>query len=108
MDENQTPWDLIKQALERKLSTESFENWIARTQFSRVDGRTIIVNVPDGHTVSFLQEEYSQQIDSLARSLGLGIERVLFHVTGHQDGGSGSRQYGGNSGSGAPPEIESP
>jgi chromosomal replication initiator protein len=101
MGENQTPWDLIKQALEQKLSTESFENWIARTQFSRVDGRTIVVNVPDGHTVSFLQEEYSQQIDSLARSLGIGVDRVLFHVNGHD----GARQSPGGM---APPEIESP
>jgi chromosomal replication initiator protein len=109
MGENQTPWDFIKRALEQKLSTESFENWIARTQFSRVEGRTIVVNVPDGHTVSFLQEEYSQQIDSLARSLGLGIDRVLFHVNGYPDGSdNGSRSSGGNFGSGAPPEIESP
>jgi chromosomal replication initiator protein len=108
MGENQTPWDLIKRALEQKLSTESFENWIARTQFSRVEGRTIVVSVPDGHTVSFLQEEYSQQIDTLARSLGLGIDRVLFHVNGYQDGsGGGFRAFGANSGS-APPEIESP
>src|SRR6266581_4353139 len=99
MGENQTPWDLIKQALEQKLSTESFENWISRTQFSRVEGRTIVVSVPDGHTASFLQEEYSQQIDSLARSLGLGIDRVVFHVQGHQEGfGSGERPHAGGSG----------
>jgi chromosomal replication initiator protein len=78
--ENQSPWDLIKRQLELKLSTESFENWIARTQFARVEGKTIVVNVPDGHTVSFLQEEYSQQVDSLARSVG--YDRVAFHVSG--------------------------
>jgi chromosomal replication initiator protein len=112
MDENQTPWDLIKQALERKLSTESFENWIARTQFSRVDGRAIVVTVPDGHTVSFLQEEYSQQIDLLARSLGLGVDRVIFHVNGSEARRDGSQQYrspdGGTSVNVAAPEIESP
>ncbi len=80
IDENQSPWDLIKRQLELKLSTESFENWIARTQFARVEGKTIVVNVPDGHTVSFLQEEYSQQVDSLARSVG--YDRVAFHVSG--------------------------
>ena len=66
-----------------------------------MEGRTIVVNVPDGHTVSFLQEEYSQQIDSLARSLGLGIDRVLFHVNGIRMARAARfRPFGTNSGSG--------
>ena len=108
-DEDQTPWDLIKQALERKLSTESFENWIARTQFSRVEGRSIVVNVPDAHTVSFLQEEYSQQIDSLARSTGTGVDRVVFQVGSQNSATSNSTShYSGTTVNVSPPEIESP
>jgi chromosomal replication initiator protein len=102
MDENRTPWDLIKQALERKLSTESFENWIARTQFSRVEGRSIVVNVPDTHTASFLQEEYSQQIDSLARLLTPGHDKVSFVVDGE------APQSGAVPPVSSAPEIESP
>jgi len=105
--ENQSPWDLIKRQLEKKLSTESFENWIARTQFARVEGRTVIVNVPDGNTVSFLQEEYSQQIDSLARNLGLGYDRVAFHVSGASASQPGLNQDGAGSTS-FNNEIESP
>ena len=79
---HQSPWDSIKEQLGKRLSAESFENWIARTRFAGVEGTTLHVIVPDDHTVSFLQEEYSQQIDSLARSLGLGIEHVVFRMEG--------------------------
>jgi chromosomal replication initiator protein len=105
--ENQNPWDLIKRRLEQKLSTESFENWIARTQFARVEGKVVVVNVPDGHTVSFLQEEYSQQIDLLARASG--YDRVAFHVS--QPSAGTPAQNGPWSDSSAnvnPQEIESP
>jgi chromosomal replication initiator protein len=79
---HQSPWDSIKEQLGKRLSVESFENWITRTRFAGVEGTTLHVIVPDDHTVSFLQEEYSQQIDSLARSLGLGIEHVVFRMEG--------------------------
>ena len=46
-DDRRTPWDLIKQQLERELSAESYENWIARTRFGAVDGKTMVVVAPD-------------------------------------------------------------
>lgn len=80
--EHLSPWDLIKIQLEKSLSSESFENWIARTRFAGTEGKTLLVSVPDEHTVSFLQEEYSHQIDTLLRSLGLGFDRVDFTIEG--------------------------
>jgi chromosomal replication initiator protein len=73
-----TPWDSIREQLKRKLSTESFENWISRTKFSSIDGKTLVVSAPDRATVEFLTEEYSQQVTALAVALRLGIERVEF------------------------------
>jgi chromosomal replication initiator protein len=81
-DEHQNPWDVIKQQLEQKLSTESYENWIARTRFSGIEGKTLLVTAPDENTASFLDEEYSRLIDTLARELGLGLDRVSFSVEG--------------------------
>ena len=73
-----TPWDQIKEQLKRKLITESFENWISRTKFSSIEGKTLVVSAPDRATVEFLTEEYSQQVTALAVALRLGIERVEF------------------------------
>lgn len=78
--ENRSPWDLIKEDLQSRLSSETYENWIARTRFGSVDGRKLLVHAPDKHTVSFLQDEYSHEIDAVARSMGLGIDHVVFVV----------------------------
>ena len=76
--DHRNPWELIREQLEKKLSTESFENWISRTKFSGVEGRSLVVNAPDRATARILREEYSQLIDNLAVSLGLGLDRVDF------------------------------
>ncbi len=74
--ENRNPWDSIKEQLQKKLSTESFENWIKRTKFGGVDGKNLLVTVPDGHTIALIADEYGRQIDALAAALG--FERVQF------------------------------
>jgi chromosomal replication initiator protein len=79
-DDRQTPWDLIKQQLESELSTESYENWIARTRFGAIDGKTMVVVAPDEPTVAWLNEEFSLRIQAQARALRLGIEEVVFEA----------------------------
>lgn len=76
--DDRSPWDLIKEQLQKKLSVESFENWIRRTKFGGVDGKTMIVTAPDRPTANFLEEEYGRQINAMAAGLGLGFDRVEF------------------------------
>lgn len=76
--DHRSPWDLIKEQLQKKLSTESFENWIARTRFAGIEGKTMLATAPDRQTAVFLVEEYGHQINALACGLGLGLERVEF------------------------------
>ena len=97
------PWELIKEQLKRKLSSESFENWISRTKFFAIEGKTLVVSAPDKATASFLEEEYSQQAGALGAALRLGIERVEFAVEkqSRMPGLPGSQNE-------FQPEIESP
>ncbi len=74
------PWDLIKQQLQLVLSAESFNNWFGRTHFDHLDRRTLHVAVPDRQTILWLESEYSEQVHSLARNLGIGIERVAYQI----------------------------
>src|SRR5580693_9877636 len=78
IEDQRSPWDLIKEQLQKKLSAESFENWIARTKFAGIEGKTMLATAPDRQTAAFLVEEYGQQINALAAGLGLGLERVEF------------------------------
>jgi chromosomal replication initiator protein len=111
--EHRNPWDLVRDQLEKRLSAESFENWISRVRFAAVENSTLVVHVPDTSTVSILEEEYSHQINLLARALGLGLDTVSFVVDGAPTAGSHastsqqnhSHQNGGRF---EAPEIESP
>ncbi len=74
------PWDLIKQRLELALSPESFNNWFGRTQFAYLDRQILHVTVPDRHTRLWLETEYSDQILSIARDLGMKIDRIAYEI----------------------------
>ncbi len=76
--DHRNPWELIREQLQKKVSSESFENWLSRTRFSAIEGKTLVVTAPDSATVRFLTEEYSHQVAALGAALRLGIERVHF------------------------------
>ena len=70
IEDQRSPWDLIKEQLQKKLSAESFENWIARTKFAGIEGKTMLATAPDRQTAAFLVEEYGQQINAMAVGSG--------------------------------------
>jgi chromosomal replication initiator protein len=76
--DHRSPWDLVKEQLQKTLSVESFENWITRTRFAGIEGKIMLATAPDRQTAALLVEEYGEQINALAAALGLGLERVEF------------------------------
>jgi chromosomal replication initiator protein len=74
------PWDRIKHELEAKLSPESYQNWIGRTFFARLEGSTLSVTAPDESTKRWMESEYAAQVVLIARQLSLGIERVEYEL----------------------------
>ena len=74
------PWDRIKHELEAKLSPESYQNWIGRTYFARLEGSTLSVTAPDESTRRWMESEYAAQVVVIARQLSLGIERVEYEL----------------------------
>ncbi len=78
--DHRSPWDVIKEQLQKKLSVESFENWIRRTKFAGIEGKVMLATAPDRQSAAFVAEEYGKQINALAAGLGLGVERVEFRA----------------------------
>ena len=105
IEDHRSPWDLIKEQLQRTLSVESYENWIARTSFAGIEGKTMLATAPDRQTAQFLVEEYGHQINRLAAALGLGLERVEFAASsnGHPAAAAAVLRNGESQG-----ELESP
>src|SRR5215469_15057345 len=73
-------WDQIRKVLEASLSVQSYQNWLSRTAYGRLENGVLHVAVPDEETKRWLETEYSSQIHSAAQQLGLGIERVEFET----------------------------
>ena len=79
-------WELIKQHLSRKLTAETFQNWVAPTALGRLDGDCLWVAVPDDNTRVWLQEELSGQVQDGIAEMGLGIRKVIYQVVSSSNG----------------------
>lgn len=62
------------------MSANSYENWVVRTAWSREQGDTIYVAVPDEQTSQWLESEYSQQVSSAFQHLNLPFRKVVYEV----------------------------
>jgi chromosomal replication initiator protein len=73
-------WDQIRGYLQRKISAESFNNWVKSTEFIGMDGNTLFVSVPDGSTRSWLETEYAGMVKSGILELRLPVDEVSYEV----------------------------
>jgi chromosomal replication initiator protein len=73
-------WNLVKEKLQSRLSEESYQNWISRTNFLRVDQQVLFVSVPDHQTLKWLRSEYGDMVRTIIRDLDLNVEDVEYQV----------------------------
>jgi chromosomal replication initiator protein len=71
-------WDQIKKELASTLSAQSYENWVSPTVFSRLDGSTLFVSVPNEATRTWMETEYSDAVGSVIHKLGLDLKTVRY------------------------------
>jgi chromosomal replication initiation ATPase DnaA len=71
-------WELIKQRLASKLSTEAFENWLARTKLLEQNVDTIAVAVPDEAAKVWIEKEYADHVRAAVAELNLGVRASRF------------------------------
>jgi chromosomal replication initiator protein len=81
-------WELVKQELAKRLTPQSYQNWISKTRLERVDGTTLYVSVPDTDTREWLEDEFGALIRSTLRDLGLPQARIHYHAPAHRDRGT--------------------
>ena len=73
-------WDVIKEKLQARLSTESYQNWISKTAFSRLENQILAVAVPNQQTRDWLESEYAHLITPILRELNLA--GITYEVIG--------------------------
>jgi chromosomal replication initiator protein len=75
---NMNAWDQIKKELQSALTAESYENWVSRTSFGRLDNNRLVVTVPDEATKKWLETEYSGQVHTIIQKLDLSVRDVEY------------------------------
>jgi len=73
-------WDQIRGYLQGKVSAESYENWLNATSFLGVEGRALLVSVPDRETQESLQTEYATLVRTAIQDLRLPVSDVVYEA----------------------------
>ncbi len=74
------PWEQIKQHLATKISTEGYQNWLAKTEYSQADANTIWVQVPNEAAKEWIEEEYGDWVQAALTELRLPFQKVSYDV----------------------------
>jgi chromosomal replication initiator protein len=73
-------WEQIRNYLRAKVSAESYENWLKSTSFLGMDGRTLLVTVPDRETRGWLETEYAVLVRGVIKDLALPVGQVIYEI----------------------------
>jgi chromosomal replication initiator protein len=73
-------WEQIRNYLRAKVSAESYANWLQNTSLLGMDGRTLLVTVPDRGTQGWLETEYAALVRSAIKDLALPVDQVIFET----------------------------
>jgi len=73
-------WEQVKEQLAGQVSSESYQNWVARTVFHRLEGETLFVTAPNAATKEWMESEYSDLTRSTVQALRLPVQRVCFEL----------------------------
>src|SRR5258705_5545461 len=89
-------WDLIKRLLESRLSADTYQNWVSKTEFSHIQDNKLCVAVPNAETRDWMDSEYSSLVNSMLREMGLGVSSVVYELSSHA--GHNGNGYGNGNG----------
>jgi chromosomal replication initiator protein len=73
-------WDQIRNYLQARISTESYDNWLAGTGYLEMVGDRLTVAVPDRETRTWMETEYSHLVQNAIHELGLVIREVNYEA----------------------------
>jgi chromosomal replication initiator protein len=86
-------WNQIKQRLSGALTSEAYQNWIARTQLEDLKDGMLVVRVPDETAREWIEQEYTPYIWRVVKELKLPIRQVEYSLGLNGNVGLKSREY---------------
>jgi chromosomal replication initiator protein len=73
-------WETIKEHLCTTLTSEAYDNWVAKTTYVGEAGQRLRVRVPDEVTKSWMESEYASRVNSVIRDLRLPVAEVQYEL----------------------------
>ncbi len=73
-------WETIKEHLGTTLTSEAYDNWVAKTSYVGEAGQQLRVRVPDEVTKSWMESEYAARVKSVIRDLRLPVAEVQYEL----------------------------
>ncbi len=87
-------WEQIVRQLQHIVTAESYQNWLAPSRFSHIEGRSLFVSVPSPNAKQWLETEYQGRILDTARQLAMDFQSVVF-LAGETEPANGGRPASG-------------
>ncbi len=76
-------WTSILACLHKQISPQSYETWFVPTKQTKVEGDTIIVEVPNNFFKEWLLDHYMDQVNAAVREIGSEGIKINFVVCAH-------------------------
>jgi len=73
-------WEQIKTLISEKITSDAFENWLAKTTFLKIEDARLWVKVPDAVTKDWIEQEYTAEISNAVRELGAPVREVVYEA----------------------------
>src|SRR5690242_7848123 len=89
-------WDQIRDYLQGRVSAEGYENWLKGATFLGMEGRTLLVAVPDRETRSWIETEYGTLVHTGIQQMNLPVARVVFEAQPERAGRTLAAAVGDN------------
>jgi len=75
-------WEQVKEKLAARLTYESFQNWVARTELESYTGNVLVISVPSEMNRDWLEKELGRDIRESLRELKIAADEIRYAVRG--------------------------
>src|SRR5215475_12188529 len=73
-------WDQLRNYLQKKVSSQEYENWLRGASFAGMENGTLSVAVPDRETRTWMEREYTPLIREGIQELLLPVRAIAYQV----------------------------
>ncbi|MBD3245649.1 MAG: chromosomal replication initiator protein DnaA [Candidatus Omnitrophica bacterium] len=73
-------WEQCKVALKQRIGETSFDTWIAPVHMKKVEGKSLILEVPDGFFQNWVETNYLRQIQDTVNEISRKDYEISFEV----------------------------